>query len=60
MLAGMDPRDTRWLGEEPDPRALMRPYPAELMRTWPISTRVSKPENDEHSILEPLELAANA
>jgi hypothetical protein len=29
----------RWLGEEPDPRDLMRPYPAELMRMWPISTR---------------------
>jgi putative SOS response-associated peptidase YedK len=22
----------RWLGEEPDPRDLMRPYPAVLMR----------------------------
>ena len=30
----------RWLGEEADPRDLMRPYPAELMRIWPISTRV--------------------
>jgi putative SOS response-associated peptidase YedK len=35
----------RWLGEEPDPRDLMRPFPAELMRMWPISTRVNKPEN---------------
>jgi putative SOS response-associated peptidase YedK len=34
----------RWLGEEPDPRDLMRPFPAELMRMWPISTRVNKPE----------------
>jgi SOS response associated peptidase (SRAP) len=31
---------TRWLGEEPDPRDLMRPYPAELKRIWPISRRV--------------------
>jgi putative SOS response-associated peptidase YedK len=29
----------RWLGEEPDPRDLMRPFPADLMRIWPISTR---------------------
>jgi putative SOS response-associated peptidase YedK len=28
---------TRWLGEEPDPRDLMRPFPAKLMRMWPIS-----------------------
>jgi hypothetical protein len=34
-----------WLGEEPDPRDLMRPFPAEPMRMWPISTRVNKPEN---------------
>jgi putative SOS response-associated peptidase YedK len=51
---------TRWLGEEPDPRDLMRPFPAELMRMWPISTRVNKPENDDASIVEPIELATNA
>jgi putative SOS response-associated peptidase YedK len=45
----------RWLGEEPDPRDLMRPFPAEPMRTWPISTRVNKPENDDLSIVEPIE-----
>ena len=28
----------RWLGDEPDPRDLMRPFPAEPMRMWPIST----------------------
>jgi putative SOS response-associated peptidase YedK len=26
----------RWLGEEPDPRDLMRPFRADLMRMWPI------------------------
>ena len=52
------PRDcARWLSEEPDPRDLMRPFPAELMRMWPISTRVNKPENDDPSILEPIEVA---
>jgi putative SOS response-associated peptidase YedK len=34
----------RWLGEELDSRDLMRPFPSELMRMWPISTRVHKPE----------------
>ena len=31
----------RWLTNiEPDPRDLLVPYPSELMRMWPISTRV--------------------
>lgn len=48
----------QWLSDEPDPHDLMRPYPAEPMRMWPISTRVNKPENDDPSILEPIELVA--
>jgi hypothetical protein len=36
----------------------MRPFLAGLMRMWPISTRVNKPENDDHSIVEPIEVAA--
>lgn len=27
---------------------------------WPISTRVNKPENDDPSILEPIELTPSA
>jgi putative SOS response-associated peptidase YedK len=48
----------RWLGQEFDPRDLMRSYPAKPMRMWPISTRVNKPENDDPSIVEPIELSA--
>jgi putative SOS response-associated peptidase YedK len=48
----------RWLGDEPDPRDLLQSYPAELMRMWPISTRVNKPENDDPSILDPIEALA--
>jgi putative SOS response-associated peptidase YedK len=48
----------RWLSDEPNPRDLMRPFPAEPMRMWPISTRVNKPENDDPSIVEPIELTA--
>jgi putative SOS response-associated peptidase YedK len=33
------------------------PFPAEPMRMWPTSPRVNKPENDDPSILEPIELA---
>ena len=50
----------RWLSNEPDPGDLMRPFPAEPLRMWPISTRVNKPENDDPSIVEPIELATSA
>jgi putative SOS response-associated peptidase YedK len=51
---------TRWLSEEPDPSDLMRPFRADLMRMWPISTRVNKPENDDASIIEPIHLKTDA
>jgi putative SOS response-associated peptidase YedK len=50
----------RWLGEEPDPHDLMRPFPAARMRMWPISTRFNKPENDDPAIVEPIDLASSA
>jgi putative SOS response-associated peptidase YedK len=50
----------RWLGEEEDPRELMRPFPSEAMRMWPISMRVNKPENDDPSILDEIALGAEA
>jgi hypothetical protein len=46
-------RNSRLSGEA-DPGDLMRPFPAEPMLMWPISTRVNKPENDDPSIVEPL------
>jgi putative SOS response-associated peptidase YedK len=48
----------RWVADEADPHELMQPYPANLMRIWPISTRVNKPENDDPSIVERIDLAA--
>jgi putative SOS response-associated peptidase YedK len=55
------PKDyLRWLGEELDPRDLMKPLPSEPRRMWPISTRVNKPENDEPSILDQVELTTDA
>jgi len=50
----------RWLGDDPDPRDLLQPFPAGPMRMWPISTRVNKPDNDDPSILERIKLAASA
>jgi putative SOS response-associated peptidase YedK len=50
----------RWLSEEADPSDLMRPFPAGPMRLWPISTRVNKSENDNPSIIKPVELATSA
>ena len=50
----------RWLSDEPDPHELMRPFPAGSMRMWPISTRVNKPENDDPSVVEPIDLATSA
>jgi hypothetical protein len=37
------------------PRDLLVPFPSEPMTMWPISTRVNKPENDDPSILEPVD-----
>ena len=36
---------------------MMRPFPVGPMRMWPISSRVNKPENDDPSIVEPVEVA---
>ena len=48
----------RWLScIEPDPHDLLVPFPSELMRIWPISTRVNKPDNDDPGILDALEPA---
>ena len=33
----------RWLSDEPDAHELMKSFPAEAMRMWPVSTRVNKP-----------------
>jgi putative SOS response-associated peptidase YedK len=45
----------RWLASiEPDPRDLLVPYPSGLMKMWPISTRVNKPDNDDADLLAPV------
>jgi putative SOS response-associated peptidase YedK len=45
-----------WLSSlDLDPHDLLVPFPSEPMRMWPISTQVNKPENDDPSILEPVD-----
>jgi putative SOS response-associated peptidase YedK len=52
----LDPADyERWLGEEPDPRELIRTFPAEPMTIWPVSTRVNSFKNDDEDLLRPVQ-----
>lgn len=56
MPAILEPKGyDRWLGLEPDPHDLLITYPSEPMTMWPISRRVSAPENDDPSLLEKVE-----
>ncbi len=42
-----------WLGgSAQEAHALLRPYPAELMVAWRVSTRVNSPRNDDPSLTE--------
>lgn len=52
-----------WLGERADneDRArLLRPYPAEEMTAYPVSTHVNKPQHDDQSCVEQLDLEASS
>ena len=43
----------RWLDvAAPDPQELLRPYPADEMRTYPVSTRVNSPKNDDDTLIQ--------
>jgi len=47
----------RWLGEVEggDLKELLKPFPAEDMKVWPISSRVNDPKNDDEAILTAIE-----
>jgi putative SOS response-associated peptidase YedK len=47
----------RWLGIEPDPYDLLKPYPAEPMTIWPIGRKVGSPANDTPDILDPIDIS---
>jgi putative SOS response-associated peptidase YedK len=43
----------RWLDvEAPGAGELLKPYPADEMRAYPVSTRVNKPANDDAGLIE--------
>jgi putative SOS response-associated peptidase YedK len=46
----------KWLGEieDGDLKQLLKPYPADQMKMWPISQRVNGPKNDDPSLIEPI------
>ena len=50
----------RWMNPDEAPDDLLRPYPAELMEMWPVSTRVNSPKNDDRELIEPIALPGGA
>jgi putative SOS response-associated peptidase YedK len=44
-----------WLTGTPEQaRALLKPYPAESMRAYPVSARVNSPKNDDSELVDPI------
>ena len=56
MAVILDPeREREWLAaDDPKAEGLLEPYPADEMRTYPVSTAVNDPSTDEPSLIEPL------
>jgi putative SOS response-associated peptidase YedK len=46
-----------WLGDEPQLKALLTPYPADDMICWPVSARVGNVRNNDSSLIEPVAAA---
>jgi putative SOS response-associated peptidase YedK len=53
-----------WIAEEPasadELQALLKPYPAEQMKTCSISTRVNSVKNDDAGLIEPMMASGGA
>jgi putative SOS response-associated peptidase YedK len=49
-----------WLGEEPgsDPAALLKAFPAEQLKLWPVDKRLSNVKNEGRELAEPVKLPA--
>jgi putative SOS response-associated peptidase YedK len=43
----------RWLTANPPPIDLLKPYPAQSMRVWPVSERVGNTHNDDAKLIAP-------
>jgi putative SOS response-associated peptidase YedK len=37
---------------------ILKPFPAELMRAYPVSARVGSPKNNDPEIIEPIKAVA--
>ena len=48
----------RWMNPDEAPHDLLRPYPAELMKMWPVSTKVNSPKNEGRELIEPITLSS--
>ena len=46
----------KWLGEfkDGDLKELLKPYPADRMKMWPIGPRVNSPKNDDAELIKPI------
>ena len=56
MLTAADCRT--WLGGTAEQgRALLQPYPDELLVAWPVSRRVNSPSSNDEKLLQPVEIA---
>jgi putative SOS response-associated peptidase YedK len=47
--------ESAWLHEDTDTvESLLTPYPGNKLEAYPVSTRVNSPENDESSLIDPI------
>jgi putative SOS response-associated peptidase YedK len=48
--------ESRWIAPNPDPALaeLLKPFPADQMEAWRVSTQVNSPKNDHREIINPL------
>jgi putative SOS response-associated peptidase YedK len=46
--------EQRWISSKPDPSLvdLLKPFPAEMMEAWPVSTLVNSPKNEMPEIMD--------
>jgi len=49
-----DGSNDRWLSADAPPLDLLKPYPAERMTAYEISTKINKPGYDAPDILDPV------
>jgi putative SOS response-associated peptidase YedK len=49
------PEDREQWVKGPNPKELLKPYPADLMTMWPVSPDLNSPKNDRPDLLDPIE-----